>query len=211
MQHAGIGSAALKRLLRAGEPIVSLHRLIEDSFQGVAMGMMDGLITLLGILMGVGAATENPQIVIISGLVGGIANSFGTSVGFYTSEQAERGQQIEFYKKKGRASTKAGDRYVHTPMEIYMETAFSFLAGAAALIFPILPFFLDIPIFESMAASFVISIAMLYMLGYKIGQLNREHAFKSGFKYMIIGVVSALVALLVGELLKGLILGNSIV
>ena len=86
------------------------------------MGMMDGLITLLGILMGVGAATGDAQLVIISGLVGGIANSFGTSVGFYTSEQAERGQQIEFYKKKRNVKIKETSRYIHSKTEIYLET-----------------------------------------------------------------------------------------
>ncbi len=175
------------------------------------MGMMDGLITLLGILMGVGAATGDAQLVIISGLVGGIANSFGTSVGFYTSEQAERGQQIEFYKKKRNVKIKETSRYIHSKTEIYLETGFSFLAGAAALVFPIIPFFFTIPIFESMAMSFVISIAMLYMLGYKIGQLNNENALRSGFKYMLIGILSSLVALVIGEFLKGVLLGSRVV
>lgn len=189
---------------------MNLRALIKDSFQGVAMGMMDGLITLLGILMGVGAATGDPKLVIIAGLVGGIANSFGTSVGFYTSEQAERGQQIRFYAKKGRAETKEADRYIHSDTEIYMETAFSFLAGVAALVVPIIPFLLNLPISTAMGASLIISIAMLYALGFYIGRLNRERPFLSGFKYAAIGVISAIVALLIGELLKHIILENTI-
>ena len=189
---------------------MDFHKLVKDSFQGVAMGMMDGLITLLGILMGVGVATENPGIVVISGLVGGIANSFGTSVGFYTSEQAERGQQIAFYRKKGRKNLKEGDMYIHSQNEIYLETAFAFCAGVAALIVPIIPFFLGLPVFLAMAASMLISVAMLYVLGFYIGKLNHENRMLSGFKYAGIGTLSAIIALLIGELLKHIILENTI-
>ena len=180
---------------------MDFHELMKDSFQGVAMGMMDGLITILGILMGVGVATESPQLVVISGLVGGIANSFGTSVGFYTSEQAERGQQIAFYKKKGK-NLKQGDMYIHTQGEIYLETAFAFSAGVAALIVPIMPFLIGLPVFLAMAASMLISISMLYVLGFYIGKLNHENMVLNGFKYAGIGTLSAIIALLIGELLK---------
>lgn len=184
--------------------------LIHDSFQGIAMGMMDGLITLLGTLMGVGVATGNPQIVVISGLVAGVANSFGTSVGFYTSENAERGQQLLFYEKKCRGKVAARDKYIHTKTEIYMETLFSFLAGAAALVVPIIPFLLNLPVLTSMAGSLIISLAMLYILGIYIGKLNKESMFWSGVKYAAIGIVSAGVSLIIGEILKHILLENTI-
>ena len=179
---------------------MEIGKLIRDSFQGVAMGMMDGLITLLGIVMGVGVATGSSNLVIISGMVGGIANGFGTSIGFYTSENAERGQQIEFYKKKGRI--KSSHMYIHTKTEIYMETLFSFLAGVTALIIPISPFFFGIPILQAMAGCLIISITMLFLLGFQIGRLNRESPVGNGMKYTIIGIASAIIALLIGEGLK---------
>ncbi len=191
--------------------MVSVKHLIDESFQGVAMGMMDGLITLLGIVMGVGVATGDAKLVIITGMVGGIANSFGTSVGFYTSEHAERGQQIEFYKRtKTRAKMKEGDRYIHTMMDIYTETLFSFLSGVTAVVIPIIPFFLNLPLVTSMALCFAIAITMLFSLGFKIGQLNKEHSLKSGLKYLVIGIASALISLLLGELLKHMIMENTI-
>ena len=65
-----------------------------EGFQGVAFGTMDGLITILGVVIGIASATESSSIVIISGIVVGIANSFGNCFGFYASELAERGEHI---------------------------------------------------------------------------------------------------------------------
>ena len=180
---------------------MKLFELIKDSFQGVALGMMDGLITLLGIVMGVGVATGDARLIIITGMVGGISNGFGTSIGLYTSENAERGQQIEFYKKKG-TKLKASDKYIHTKTEIYMETLFSFLACVVALIIPISPFFFGIPVVHAMAGCLIIATTMLFLLGFQIGRMNRESPFKNGVKYTIIGIASAIIALLIGEGLK---------
>lgn len=188
---------------------MNISHVVRDSFQGVAMGMMDGLITLLGIVMGVGAATGDAKMVIITGMVGGISNGFGTSLGFYTSEHAERGQQIQFYKKKG-SKLKASEKYIHTNAEIYMETLFSFLACVVALIIPICPFFFSVPLQHAMVGCFIISVMMLYMLGFRIGKLNHEHPYMSALKYVIVGVLGATVALLIGELLKHILLENTI-
>ncbi|MEW6329489.1 MAG: VIT1/CCC1 transporter family protein, partial [Candidatus Micrarchaeota archaeon] len=109
---------------------------VKEHFQGIAFGLMDGIITLIGILIGVAEATGNAKLVIVSGLVGGLANSFGNSIGFYTSENAERGQQLEFYKdhKGGREK-----KYIHSHGEIIASSVLSFLATFSALVFPIIP------------------------------------------------------------------------
>ncbi len=66
-----------------------------EGFQGVAFGTMDGLITILGVVIGIATATDSSAIVIISGVVVGVANSFGNSFGFYASELAERAEHMQ--------------------------------------------------------------------------------------------------------------------
>ena len=179
---------------------------IKELFQGIAMGLMDGLITLLGIIVGVGIATDDTKVVIISGLIGGISNSFGTSIGFYTSENAERGQQIEFYKKS------KGDRkdlhYIHSHSEIIGSTVLSFIAGAFAIILPLLPFFLFSDITTSMISSVVISALLLFALGYYIGKINGTSRLRSGLKYVVLGIMSSAVAFVLGEILRSFINGK---
>jgi len=176
---------------------------IKELSQGIAMGLMDGLITLLGIIVGVGIATDDAKVVIVSGLIGGISNSFGTSIGFYTSENAERGQQIEFYKK-----SKGGRKdlhYIHSHSEILGSTVLSFIAGAFAMILPLLPFFLLSEITASMISSVVISALLLFALGYYIGKINRTSRLRSGLKYVVLGIMSSVVAFVLGEVLRSFI------
>lgn len=179
---------------------------IRELFQGVAMGLMDGLITLLGIIVGVGVATDDPKVVIISGLVGGISNSFGTSIGFYTSENAERGQQIEFYKKS--KGTRKDLQYIHSHSEIIGSAILSFIAGAFAIVLPLLPFLLLSDITASMISSLIISAMLLFVLGCYIGKINETDRLRSGLKYLFLGVISSTVAFIIGEVLRRFIEGR---
>jgi len=179
---------------------------INELFQGVAMGLMDGLITILGIIIGVGIATDDSRVVIISGLIGGISNSFGTSIGFYTSENAERGQQIEFYKKNRGA--RKNQQYIHSHSEIVGSTVLSFMAGTLALVLPLLPFFLMQNITTCMVLALIISATLLFVLGYYIGKINRTSRLRSGVKYVILGVMSSVIALILGEILRIFMMGK---
>ena len=178
---------------------------IKESFQGAAFGLMDGVTTLLGILVGVAAATGNAKLVIVSGLVGGIANSFGNAVGFYTSEFAERGQQLEFYKD-GKKHEK---KYIHSHSEIIASASLSFIASVLALIFPILPFFLISDITTAILICIAISVVILFSLGYYIGKINVHDGLASGVKYVLLGMVSASVGFVVGDVVKHFILGGT--
>ncbi|NYZ78518.1 VIT1/CCC1 transporter family protein [Candidatus Micrarchaeota archaeon] len=180
---------------------------IKELFQGIAMGLMDGLITLLGIIVGVWIATDDAKVVIISGLIGGISNSFGTSIGFYTSENAERGQQIEFYKRN--KGTRKDRQYIHSHSEIIGSTILSFIAGAFAIVLPLLPFFLLSEVVASMISSLVISAMLLFVLGYYIGKINETDRLRSGLKYLFLGAMSSIVAFVVGEVLRRFIEGRA--
>jgi predicted membrane protein (TIGR00267 family) len=178
-----------------------------ELFQGIAMGLMDGLITLLGIIVGVGVATADARLVIISSLVGGISNSFGTSIGFYTSENAERGQQIEFHKKN---KNQKGRRYNHSHSEIMASTLLSFAAGVFAIVLPILPFFFLVDLIMSIISSLIISAVMLFILGYYIGKINETDRVRSGFKYVVLGIASAVVSFVLGEILRHILIEGQV-
>jgi len=62
--------------------------------EGIAFGLADSLIMCLGLTIGVAEATSDTQLVIITGIIGGFANAFGNSIGFFMSQSAERALQI---------------------------------------------------------------------------------------------------------------------
>ncbi|MCW4019635.1 MAG: VIT1/CCC1 transporter family protein, partial [Candidatus Bathyarchaeota archaeon] len=59
--------------------------------EGLAFGLADGIICFLGIIIGVAEATQDVRMVMISGIVGGIADALGNSFGFFISQSTERG------------------------------------------------------------------------------------------------------------------------
>ncbi|PIO06226.1 hypothetical protein COT29_02045 [Candidatus Micrarchaeota archaeon CG08_land_8_20_14_0_20_59_11] len=177
---------------------------LSEVFQGAAFGMMDGIILIVGLLIGVSEATASHKIVIVSGLVGGIANAFGNSIGFYTSESAERGEQIKFHKARGK---KIEDGYVHTHEEMLASSALSFIATIIALIFPIAPFFFFADIGTAMIACVAVSAVMLFCLGTYIAKLNDECWWKSGLKYALLGFAGAVIAYFIGDVMGHWILG----
>ncbi|MCW3993915.1 MAG: VIT1/CCC1 transporter family protein [Candidatus Bathyarchaeota archaeon] len=62
--------------------------------EGIAFGLADGLIMCLGLIIGVAEVTSDTRFVIITGIIGGFANAFGNSIGFFMSQSAERAIQI---------------------------------------------------------------------------------------------------------------------
>lgn len=172
---------------------------LEHNFQGIAFGLMDGLILLLGLLMGLSEATGEARIVIMGGIIGGIANSFGNAIGFYTSESAERGQQLKFYKGK---NTQDVHKFVHSHSDILFSTLASFGATLLSLVLPIIPFFAVPVLGEAMLVSGAIAIVILAVLGYFIGKMNESDGLWSSVKYVVLGLVGAGLGFVVGDFLK---------
>jgi VIT1/CCC1 family predicted Fe2+/Mn2+ transporter len=60
------------------------------------LGWQDGLVNVLGLILGVAAATGDPRIVIVAGLAGTFAESISMAAVAYTSNKAEH----DYYKKE---------------------------------------------------------------------------------------------------------------
>ena len=184
--------------------MVDVAAWLEHYFQGIAFGLMDGLIVLLGLLIGLSEATGEARIVIIGGIIGGIANSFGNAIGFYTSESAERGQQLNFYKEK---KARASHQFIHSHADILFSALAAFFSTLAALVLPIAPFFALPSLGQAMVLSACIAIIMLAALGYFIGKMSEGNGWTSSVKYVALGFVGAGLGFFVGDVLKHLLGG----
>jgi predicted membrane protein (TIGR00267 family) len=167
-----------------------VHYLMES----VAFGLTDGIICFLGIIVGVARATLDPNLVIIAGIVGGVADALGNSVGFFVSQSTERAVQIYDVEQgtEGR---------IHSKKEVRMSGVFSFIATIIALFFLISPFKFISDILHATILSFLIGIVLAFILGSYVGKLTKENQFKSGLKYALITIAGALVSYFLGEAL----------
>jgi len=165
--------------------------------EGAAFGMADGVICALGMVIGAAAATSDPKPVLLIGLVGGVADAFGNSIGFYISQSAERGVQRH-------ESARGRKVHVHTKLENILNGAASFIA--TILIFAVLvaPFVL-VQIEAAVWMSCVIGAAMLALMGVYVARLSKENPIAMALEYAFLGLSGAIVSYLVGFWLGGVL------
>ena len=78
------------------------HAKLPRSLGKILFGMEDGLVTALGTVLGVSAATNDPRIVLIAGIVATFAESVSMFFGSYLSAQAKK----ELYERAYREEEK---------------------------------------------------------------------------------------------------------
>jgi predicted membrane protein (TIGR00267 family) len=174
--------------------VSALRRIdIVEGFQGVAFGTMDGLITIVGVVIGIATATDSSAIVVISGVVAGVANAFGNSIGFYASELAERAEHIH------------ENQHVSSMVETRRSTLLSFVSSLASMIVPVVPFALLRDLQLAMIVSLTVALATLFVLGALVGKLSRENLWRFGLRYALLGLAGAVLSFVVGGFLKGVL------
>ncbi|MFX0052070.1 MAG: VIT1/CCC1 transporter family protein [Candidatus Hodarchaeota archaeon] len=164
--------------------------------EGFAFGMTDGIICFIGIIIGVAQATRDPTIVIIAGIVGGIADAFGNSIGFFISQITEQNIQLNQKETLGR------EIHVHTRKEIIYSGLFSFLATIIALILLIGPYFVISDFDVAMLLTFVLGIFALFFLGNYVAKIGKKNSLRMGLFYVVIGITGAILSFVIGSFLN---------
>jgi predicted membrane protein (TIGR00267 family) len=156
-----------------------------EGFQGAAFGTMDGLITILGVVIGIATATQNSEVVVISGLVAGLANAFGNAFGFYASELAERAEHIQ------------ENQHVSSMVETRRSTLLAFAHSLASTLVIVAPFVM-LGLMYAMIASLILALALLFALGAVVGKFSRASPWKFGIRYVLLGLAGAALSFMVG-------------
>jgi predicted membrane protein (TIGR00267 family) len=170
---------------------------VNETLEGAAFGITDGIIAVLGTLIGAAAATDSSGLAIIAGVLVGVSNSFANSIGVYISQSTERSVQM--------ARAAKGEKIqVHTVRENLISAFSAFLAAITVSLLMVVPFiFLDI--ITSMAVCFLIGILILFLLGTYTAKISKENILMHGTQYALLGVAGAVIGFLVGEALKSVI------
>jgi len=164
------------------------ENLSEESYrlEGIAFGLADGLIMCLGLIIGVAEATSDTRLVIITGVIGGFANAFGNSIGFFMSQSAERALQIQ--------TTEHGSTTrIHSKREIFTNSLFSFASTIVATLVLLSPF-TCFCMSHAAIITFIIGTTMAFILGGYVGKISCENPYKTGFKYALLAVLGALIS-----------------
>jgi len=172
----------------------------EESYrlEGIAFGLADGLIMCLGLIIGIAEATSQTHLVLITGIIGGFANAFGNSIGFFMSQSAERALQIRETTDHG------GNTRVHSKSEVLTNSIFAFTATVAATLFLLSPF-VFFAMAQAVALTFIIGTVTAFMLGSYIGRTSRENPFKTGIQYALLAILGAVISHYIADFVKAVI------
>ncbi len=166
------------------------------------IGAFDGALTILGVIIGAYVAEANVhpelarQLIIGAGLAGGIALAVSSAVGAY---EAERVEHILSHKNLEQAmlSSVEGTRKEAMTVSIVVSATVHGAAPMIAAIVPLLPFFF-MPLHEAVVTGIVVTMMFLFVLGAFLGNLIKEIFVYTGLRFVIAGLATAIVLILIG-------------
>jgi VIT1/CCC1 family predicted Fe2+/Mn2+ transporter len=133
--------------------------------QGATFGIMDGVITVLGVLVGLGAMGSRTG-AIIGVLAAGIADAMANAAGFHVSQETE-------------------DH--HSRHEVFMSTTLCFLATLLTMFLFLLPLFL-LTLRAAIYVSVLLGIAMLIGLGTFVSSYRKINKRDLIIEYVVVGL-----------------------
>ena len=143
---------------------------------GLCFGLTSGIITTLGLMMGLYSGTNNRVIVIGGILTIALADSFSDALGIHVSEESEN---------------------THTTKEIW-ESTFSCLICkfivASSFIFPVILIELKLAVYISI----IYGLSLLSVLSYKIGKEQKTKTWTVILEHLIVAVIVIAIAYYIG-------------
>jgi len=144
---------------------------------GISFGLTSGIITTLGLIVGLHSGTHS-KIVVISGiLIIAIADAFSDAFGIHVSEESEN---------------------IHTAKEIWESTIYTFLSKfifSLIFVIPILLFELSIAIIISV----ILGLFMLGIFSFIIAREQKRRPWKIITEHLIIALVVIIITHYVGD------------
>ncbi len=153
------------------------------------LGGQDGLVNVLGLVLGVATATDSKKVVIIAALAALAAESISMAAVAYTSTKALQ----DYYKKRKEKN--------HVDLKNPAHSAF--VVGLSSLVgslIPLIPFFL-LPVKSAMIVSIIESVIILFIAGALKAKLTVGNWKRSGIEMAVIGTIAALAGYGIGLLL----------
>ncbi|MEM2175522.1 MAG: hypothetical protein QXI58_07900, partial [Candidatus Micrarchaeia archaeon] len=140
----------------------------------LAFGIMDGIVTLVGVLLALFVANADRKIVMITTLAAAIADSTANAAGFHVAEEV-------------------GKKNTHS--RAVRASLFSFIATFVTMMIPLIPI-LFFELYYSIPLAILIGLLILFLLG------SITKNWKVGIEYFLIGAVAGSICYLVSHFIS---------
>ena len=134
---------------------------------GLSFGITSGIITTLGLIVGLHAATPTKPVIIGGILTIAIADAFSDALGIHISEESENR---------------------HTAREIWASTFSTFLAKFTFALAFIIPIVL-LPLTTAIIVSIAWGLSLLGIFSYYIAKQQKAKPWKAVFEHLLIALI----------------------
>jgi VIT1/CCC1 family predicted Fe2+/Mn2+ transporter len=149
---------------------------------GISFGLTSGVITALGLIVGLNLATAS-KLAIVSGIiVVAIADGLADAAGLHLSEEAE----VEEGRNK------------HTPSEIWMTTICTFLSISITILTFVIPVLL-FPLKNAIILDVIWGILLIILLNYYIANITKKSPFKLISEHVILVLIVIQISHKIGD------------
>jgi VIT1/CCC1 family predicted Fe2+/Mn2+ transporter len=145
--------------------------------KGFGFGLTSGVITTLGLMVGLNSSTHSMIIVIGGILVIAIADALSDSLGIHISEESEN---------------------IHSTREIWESTAATFLSKLVFSLTFIVPIIL-LPLDMAIAASIIWGLFLIALFSFRIARQNKIRPHKIVIEHVAISLVVIFATHFIGE------------
>jgi predicted membrane protein (TIGR00267 family) len=190
----------VRQLFKRANQYNGIANIGEIARRYFAMNAFDGVLTIIGMLMGnLSAGIDNPHIVITTGLSTCVAMGISGLWGSYLTESAERKRDLDELSHStltdlNNSSIGKASRFAAVVVSV-VDGVSPFLAAILVL----LPFFFH-SLFSSIRvvyfASLGLALLTLFGLGIFLGKISKENLIISGVKTVVAGLASILISTL---------------
>jgi len=149
----------------------------EEGFQGISFGVMDAVVTVLGVMIGL-SVHDNRLFLFVGILTAGIADSFANAAGIHVSQETE---------------------IIHSKQEVLKSTIYCFFATFITVIILSIPVIL-LPIKISIIVAIIIGLSLLVGLGFFVSRVNPKfNPYKLSIEYLLIGITVSIICFFIGS------------
>jgi predicted membrane protein (TIGR00267 family) len=193
----------VRQLFKRANQYNGIANIGEIARRYFAMNAFDGVLTIIGMLMGnLSAGIDSAHIVITTGLSTCVAMGISGLWGSYLTESAERKHDLDELSQSTLTDlndSRIGKASRFAAIVVSLVDGFSpFLAALLVL----LPFFFH-SLFSSIHVVYFVSLglalATLFALGMFLGKISKENLIISGIKTVVAGIASIIISTLMNR------------
>lgn len=158
------------------------------------IGFFDGVLTVMGLILGAHLSGEaNSSIILSAGIATSLALGISSGWGAYEAERVE--QKLSAFEKRRALLKRDGEQCLIDEAHDFAMKVSSFVHAIAPIpagIIPLIPYvFLDenTAFYTAIATGF----ALLFAVGVSMGKVGKTNLIKSGIRMVLAGVVTLLI------------------